>query len=173
MKNCFSKLLAIALCVVCMFCTSSCVIYVDNPEQTASVSENKTEVSATESKTEVSVTDKEYPCTFETVKDLLSAIKKNPYEYSNMEVLVKGTLCKCEEDGNLDAILALVDTREPLPDFNGVELRYQIKNSPSINIRITDDILYSIAEHNDYMQVSGIVKISNGEVYLDNCTYTP
>lgn len=102
---------------------------------------------------------------FNTVADLLAAIKADPYKYANKEVQVKGTLAKCED------ILALVDISEPLSSYYGVELRYQVKNNPSINIKITDDILYSVAEHNDHLQITGTVKISNGEIYLDNCTY--
>ena len=109
---------------------------------------------------------------FSTVANLLAAIKANPYKYANQEIQVKGTLCKCEGSGNVSSILALVDTAEPPPTF-GVALRYEVEHSPNINIKITDDILYSVAEHNDYLQITGTVKISNGEIYLDNCTYTP
>ena len=107
-----------------------------------------------------------YTYSFNNVNDLLSAIKTNPYEYNNKEVQVEGTLAKC------DAILALVDINEPL-DSRGVMLRSQLKNNPNINIKIPDDLLYTIANHNDYMQISGTVKIANGEIYLNNCTYTP
>ena len=109
--------------------------------------------------------NEELSLSFETVSDLLNAIKNDPYTYANKTIQVKGTLAKC------DPILALVEINEPLDSYYGVELRYQIKNNPSIDIKITDDILYTVAEHNDYLQISGVVKIVNGEIYLDNCTY--
>jgi hypothetical protein len=130
-----------------------------------------TDSNETEGKSEASEIP-EQQVSFETVKDLLDALNKNPDKYNHKEVYVKGTLCKCEEDGGYSAILALVDINEPLPSYNGVELRYQIKNNPSINIKITDDTLYSLAKHNEYMMVGGFVRISDGKLYLDDCIYT-
>lgn len=103
---------------------------------------------------------------FETVSELLAAIKYDPYKYANKEIQVQGTLCKFESD----KITVLFDLSEPLTANNGVQLRYVARTSPNIDIVISDEILYTVAESGDYMTVCGIVKISDGEIYLDNCT---
>ena len=105
---------------------------------------------------------------FETVSDLLSAIKHDPYNYIDKEVQVKGTLCKFEGD----IITALVEVPDPLAVKNGVVFRYEAIKSPKINIIISDEIMYTVIESGDYITACGIVRISNGELYLDNCTYT-
>lgn len=136
-------------------------------EHTSTLPTDKNEA---EEESEVSE-NPEQQFSFKTVQDLLAAIKKSPYKYIDKRVFVKGTLCKCEKSGHLSAILALVDTNEPLPAYNGAELRYQLNINPSINITMVNDVSYTVIEHNDYLRISGIVKISNGEIYLDRCTY--
>lgn len=105
---------------------------------------------------------------FETVSDLLSAIKHDPYNFIDKEVQVKGTLCKFEGDKTT----VLVEVPDPLAVKDGVVFRYEAINSPKINITISDEIMHAVIESGDYITACGIVRISNGEVYLDNCTYT-
>lgn len=126
------------------------------PEETTSTEETKSEALNNE-------------FAFNTVADLRKAIKYDPYKYYDAEIQVKGTLCK--SDGG--EITALVDLTEPLPtDRYGVEFRYEVRNNPNIDIVIADEVLYTVAENGDYMTVCGVVKIVNGEIYLDNCEYS-
>ena len=105
---------------------------------------------------------------FGTVSDLLSAIKHDPYHYIDKEIQVKGTLCKFESDN----IAVLFDLSEALDVKDGVALRYAARKGPNIEITIPDEIMNTVIESGDYIAVTGAVKISDGEIYLDNCTYT-
>lgn len=114
--------------------------------------------------------NKESTTYFGTVSELLSAIKHDPYNYIDKEIQVKGTFCKFESDKS-----ALLFDRSLTSDgdpSSGVSFRYEARRSPNIDIKISDDILYTVAEDGDYITVSGTVKISDGKIYLDNCTYT-
>lgn len=114
--------------------------------------------------------NKESTTYFGTVSELLSAIKHDPYNYIDKDIQVQGTFCKFENDKN-----ALLFDRSLTSDgdsSSGVAFRYEARRSPNIDIMISDDILYTVAEDGDYITVSGTVKISDGKIYLDNCTYT-
>lgn len=150
MKTTLNKSFSVILCLLLCFGFCSCEIYYKSH-------------SGTETSFYVSTSNKDDGdlFTFESVDELKVAIKKEPKYYNDMQVTVKGTAIA------YDSVL-LVDFSGS--DFGAME-RYEAKKN-SITIIITDDILYSVLETGDYIEVYGTVKISNGEFYLDNCRYT-
>ena len=148
MKKLFIVILVITFS---MFCLSSCEFYYK------SYGEMETSIDIA-----TSINDDGDPFTFRSVDELKIAIKKEPKYYNDMQVTVNGTVIAYD-----DSVL--------LADLSGsgvglMEEFYARQNS--ITIIITDDILYSVLETGDYIEVYGTVKISNGEFYLDNCRYT-
>lgn len=105
---------------------------------------------------------------FGTVSDLLAAIKHDPYHYMDKEVEVQGTLCKFGSE----TLLFDRPLTSSSASSSGVAFRYEAENSPNIEITISDETWYTVAESGDYFTVSGTVKISDGKIHLDNCTYT-
>lgn len=106
---------------------------------------------------------------FGTVSDLLTAIKHDPYNFIDQDIQVKGTLCKFESE------TLLFDYRKTSVRPDGMdryEFRTAARNTPNVCIIIPDEILYTVVESGDYITVSGTVKIADGKIYLDNCTYT-
>lgn len=101
---------------------------------------------------------------FEKVSDLLKAIKYDPYNYLDKEIQVRGTVCKFESE------TILFDYKD-YSVTSGVEFRSIALASVHISIVIPDDILYTVLDSGDYITVSGVVKISDGTIYLSNCTY--
>lgn len=145
MKKHITELLLAVFCVIFAFGFSSCETYVENI-----------------SKAETSVVDDGDPFTFESVDELKIAIKKEPKYYSNKQVTVKGTAI-AYDDSFLLADLSI----------SGVGLMEEFyARQNSITVIIPDDILCSVLETGDYIKIAGTVNISNGEIYLDNCTYT-
>ena len=142
------RILSFSLCVILSFSLFSCV------EQDNNIGE-----------TETANMDDNDPYTFSTVSELKNAIKKNPKHYNNKDITIQGTIMK-------------VDSDTLLVDFSGSTLgameRYEIKKDSSryIAIVIPDDILSAVLETGDYIKLSGTVRISEGEIYLDNCEYT-
>lgn len=156
MKKHITRALMIALCVVFMFCTSSCVIYVDSPEQKEPTAE---------SKAEASVADKESPRIFESVEELKKAIDNDPKYYHNKQITLKGTVLKTS-----DTNVNITDYSE-VPSQIGVEWRYQARQCPNISITIDDEILRTAIESGDYIEVYGIVVVEGSIVFLDKCDY--
>ena len=155
MKELFIATLVIALVMLCL---SSC----ERSETTIERGETTVE------KSETTMEDNYY--SFNTVADLLEAIKYDPYKYADKEIQVKGTFLKRERD-NISALVDLSTTYTDDSDLSEFLIGYHYRNDPSIDVMITDDLLNTVAECWDYMTVSGIVRITNGNIYLDNCTY--
>ena len=150
-KTILGKLLSITLCLIFCFIFCSCEFCRINYGST-----NTSNYLGT------SINKDDDPFTFESVDELKIAIKKEPKYYNNKQVTVKGTAIAYE-----DCIL--------LVDFNGTDFgameRYESKKN-SVVIIIPDDVLYSVLETGDYIEVNGTVAISDGKTYLDNCDYT-
>lgn len=141
----------------------------DLQEQKNSTENYKEQVEYLEEKFNSSaVNDDTSSYSFNAVDKLLNAIKMKPTEYNNVEVCVVGTMCKSESDN----ITALVDLEELPSASSGVVFRYAVRNNPNVTVKIADDIMYTVLETGDYIKICGVVKITNGEIYLDNCTYT-
>lgn len=149
-KKYTSIFLMIVLCATVTLCTSCA-----NNRENSNISETMREEQ----------TDDGNPFTFSTVSELKNAIKKNPKYYNNKEITIQGTIC------DRDSGLLLVD-------FNGssigVKEYAEIRKNSSryIAIVIPDDVLSAVLETGDYIKLNGTVRISEGEIYLDNCEYT-
>lgn len=138
------RILSIALCVILSFSLFSCI------EQDNNVGETET----------VNIDDND-PYTFDTVAELKSAIKKNPGEYENKQVTVEGSIVK--NDNQVILSDAVGD--------GGVMFRQNARKSPNITIIMIDDKKNTLLDDGDYVKIHGTVKISDVEIYLDNCDY--
>jgi hypothetical protein len=144
MKSFFGRMLVIIVSLVLCLCLFSC--HADNVEDTA---ENDSNESATSHN--------------DDVKNLLSDIKKDPSLYEDKQITVKGWVCKRE-----DVII--------LADYNAVDgamLRYELEGGklPRITICMSADKKAVLLDTGDYVNVTGTVKISENEIYLDDCDY--
>lgn len=140
------RILSIVLCVILSFSLFSC------SEQDK---DNKND------ETEITYIDDSDPYTFDTVADLKAAIKKNPEQYENKQVSVEGSI-------------VFNDNRVILSDAvgnGGVTFRVDALRSPNITIIITNDKKVALLDDGDYVKIYGTVKISDVEIYLDNCDY--
>ena len=90
------------------------------------------------------------------IKDLLSAIKKNPTEYNDKKVSIKGTILK--EEGKT----VLLDYHQNISSETGevtgsdllfgVQQRYEAKSKPSIEVVLLDNIQSYVVESWDYVE---------------------
>lgn len=99
--------------------------------------------------------------TFANTEELMNAIKHNPSHYNGKVVVVEGIVKKTNDEISL-------------ANFND---RYSSGSigrltSPYIRICILDTLQQSVVDYGDHIKLKGTVTISNGEIYLDNCTYT-
>ena len=138
------RILSIALCVILSFSLFSCI------EQDNNVGETET----------VNIDDND-PYTFDTVAELKSAIKKNPGEYENKQVTVEGSIVK--NDNQVILSDAVGD--------GGAMFRADALRSPNITIIITNEKNVTLLDNADYVKIHGTVKISDVEIYLDDCDY--
>lgn len=100
------------------------------------------------------------PYTFDTVAALKSAIKKDP-SLEEQQVTVKGSILKSE-----DGII--------LTDYSGdggVMFQVEAKRHANITVIISEDKKVMLLDSGDYVEIIGIVKISDVDVYLDECDY--
>lgn len=136
------KFLSIIFCIGIILCLASC----QNPNGNT---ENTEENSASNEST--------------YVQDLNLEIKKNPKEYNGKQITIKGYALYYLSELYLSDLCA-----------NGVADRYEIsQNTKSkVEIVIADEVLLTVLETGDYIELTGTVTISDGKVYLDNCTYT-
>jgi predicted RNase H-like nuclease (RuvC/YqgF family) len=115
-----------------------------------------------------------YSYEFTTVNALIAAIKSNPEAYHNKKVKVFGMIFTYESDNKKE--FALID-------YKGEELSYsydfkarlfkneKIEAKEAIDVTLSSDLQYTVAETGDYVNLYGTVKITNGEIYLDKCQY--
>ena len=156
MKNFIIRICCITLCIVTAFCFASCK---DNSSSSSSES--------------TSVVEEISP-----IKDLLSAIKKNPAKYNNKPTFLKGTILK--ENGKT-ILLDYHDCIEPKPSGSSItsssilkefEERKKAKGKPSIEVVLLDNIQSYVVESWDYVKIKGMVKITSEKIYLDKCECT-
>ena len=102
--------------------------------------------------------------TFANTQELMNAIKHNPSHYNGKVVLVEGFVEKTEDK----IILGLNDGSGA--GRYGIVL--SIRKNPNFRIIVTNQLQQSVLGDGDRIKLQGTVTISNGEVYLDNCTYT-
>lgn len=118
-----------------------------------------------------------YEYYFESVEKLLYAIKHEPEKYNNARIKVIGTLQTGLESTLYD--MRLVDytiTSDYIPSTEGVEGRYQFrkvldKSASKIDIEITSDAQYAVAETGDYVKIYGKVRITRERIFIDDCAY--
>lgn len=148
------KKLAIIFCVVLILGIASYLIY-------DSVDTEVTEV--TEVTEETTSVGTEPIASFNSVEGFNTALKKNPNQYIGNRVSIRGYMDKLTLGNYIYTWLEDVFSQ---PD----ELR-----DPSVaNIKlfITDEVLLTVVEHGDYVEICGTVEIEDGEICLKNCTCT-
>lgn len=118
-----------------------------------------------------------YSYEFSSVNALLTAIKKNPEAYHNKQVKIFGMILTYEHETFNRKEIALIDYKnEDISfSFNDFEARYlkrnKIEAKEAIEVTLSNDLQYTVAETGDYVNFYGTVKITNGEIYLDKCQY--
>lgn len=117
-----------------------------------------------------------YSYEFTSVNALLTAIKNAPEAYHNKQAKVFGMILTYESLTFDRKEIALIDNKgESLPDTDDFAARYLYRKKAeakeAIDVILSSDLQYTVAETGDYVNLYGIVKITNGEVYLDKCQY--
>ena len=138
------RILSILLCIVFCLGLSAC---------------NRADTDPTEETT--ATTDDNDPNTFENVAKAKDAIKKAPSLYENNRITVKGSIVKRDDRIFLSS----------LRGDGGAMFRYEAMRSPNIAIVMADNKMGVLLENGDYVKITGTVKISDTEIYLDACEY--
>ena len=105
-----------------------------------------------------------YSYEFDSVTALWEAVKKAPSAYTNQNIKVVATVYK-DKQGDI-VIVDINDENLGLLDGSLKTLSFLSKNA-NIDVKIPN----AFVESGDYIKLYGTVKISNGEIYLDNCQY--
>ena len=120
----------------------------------------------------------EYDFFFTSVKDLLYAIKHEPDKYNNAKVKILGTMQKGYDGLLYEA--RLVDFTADSTNMSideSLSSQYQFRktldsSSSKINVLISNDAQFSVAEDGDYVKLYGSVTITRDEIYITNCEYS-
>ena len=119
-----------------------------------------------------------YDYFFDSVEDLLVAIKHHPEEYNNAKVKVVGTLQTglsntLYETRLVDFTAKSTNTPSSIDGvMDGYNFRKVLDNSDGkIDIIISNDEQFAVAEDGDYVKVYGTVKITRDAIYIDGCEY--
>ena len=122
--------------------------------------------------------DVTYSYSFNSVNELLTAVKDRPWAYNNMQVKVLGTLYN-EYFDVCDPYLVDYENGESFPDniISGelatyIWMKKKKDANQLIDIILASDTQFTVAESGDSVKMYGTVVISNGEIYLDNCKYS-
>lgn len=112
---------------------------------------------------------------FESVENLLSAIKHDPEKYNNAKVKVVGTVQKffsseAKYDGRLVDFVA-TSTNTP-SSLDGVMERYNFNQTLGgskydIYLNILNDAQYAVASDGDYVKIYGTVKLERDNIYIE------
>lgn len=118
--------------------------------------------------------DVTYSYEFSSVNALYSAIKSNPAAYNNKQVKIFGMIFTYEISKKT---IGLIDyKRENLSSYGsglraGIFMDKKIEAKEGIEVTLSNDMQYTVAETGDYINLYGTVRITNGEIYLDKCQY--
>ena len=121
-----------------------------------------------------------YSYEFSSVNALITAIKKDPEAYHNKQVKVFGMLLTYNaynSNKKYVKFVSLFDYKNEnisfSPDDYEAEylMRKKSEAKEAIDIILSSDLQYTVAETGDYVNLYGIVRITNGEIYLDKCQY--
>ena len=166
MRKILTNIICIAICFSCILCLSSC--RKDKTENTPapSAKEEIWDDKLLESDPK-GVAYYEY---FKTVGELLDAIKRNPDLYNNKEIKVIGTIYR--DDNNMllidySAVSGNMPTGTSLMDEYLFEQSLNTYNK--IEILITSDAQYAVAENGDYVKIYGTIRLEREHIYIDNC----
>lgn len=145
------KKIAIIICVVLILGVASYSIY-------DSIDTEETEA------TEATVSVSEEPiASFDSVDSFNIALKKNPMQYINKQVSIKGYMNKLSY--GIHNYTWLEDVHTPSDELVD-------PNAPRIELFITDEVVLTVVGDGDYVEVCGTVEIEEGEIRLKNCTCT-
>lgn len=146
MKKFYKRILVVSLSFVLCLGLSSCDSVVESSieETTASINNSN-------------------PYILDSVASLKAAIKRNLSMYENKRITITGTIVK------RDSSIILSDIA-PTKD-NGGMFRFDALKMPNITIIFQDDKTTVLLDSGDYVKIFGTVKISNSEIYLDDCEY--
>jgi hypothetical protein len=100
---------------------------------------------------------------FDTVESFRLAMKKNPKQYIENRISIKGYMDKLTL-GNYNYTW-LEDVHTPSDELVDPK-------APRIELFITDEVVLTVVGDGDYVEVCGTVEIEEGEVCLKNCTCT-
>lgn len=169
MKKHFISLLLAALCISLVFVFFSCESN-DKPEETTEQEEITEKYPDELIKSDPE--DMEYDYFFENVNSLNTAIKKDVERYNNTKIKVIGTLCGGD---HLIDYTATTSTVVGWETYSDVAKRLTVARADrangAIEIHITNDAQYAVAESGDYVKLYGTIKITRDEVSLTNCEY--
>lgn len=117
-----------------------------------------------------------YSYEFPSVNALLMAIKKNPEAYNNKQVKVFGMILAYEHLSLNKKVIALIDYKnEALSNTDDFVARslYRTKTEvkEAIEVTLSNDLQYIVAETGDYVNLYGTVRITTGGIFLDNSQY--
>ena len=167
-----NKLLAVLLLLASvLMCFSSCDETEEPPETPVKVESWADEILNSDPD------GVEYDFFFTSVKDLLYAIKHEPDKYNNAKVKILGTMQKGYDGLLYEA--RLVDFTIDSTNCPGDEAlsRYEFRktldqSSSKINVLISNDAQFSVAEDGDFVKLYGMVTITRDEVCITNCEYS-
>lgn len=140
------RILSILLCLVFCLGLSAC---------------NRADTDPAEETTATTVDNDPY--TFGSVVKAKDAIKKDPALYENKQITVDGTVIW--KEGSLT-----LSNYRCVGAFEGMQ-RYYAYRAPAITIVMSDKKMNTLLEDGDYVKITGTVKISDTEIYLDACEY--
>ena len=114
-----------------------------------------------------------YEYSFDNVKDLLVAIKSNPYAYYNKNVKVIGWVYK--ESDSYETVL-VSDGIMDLSANHGYSIAHEVwlarQNNSAVNLTFLTELEYAVLDSGDYVKLYGTILIDNsGEILLSDCTY--
>lgn len=117
-----------------------------------------------------------YSYEFPSVNALLMAIKKNPEAYHNKQVKVFGMILAYEHLALNKKVIALIDYKnEALSNTDDFVVRslYRTKTEvkEAIEVTLSNDLQYIVAETGDYVNLYGTVRITTGGIFLDKSQY--
>ena len=168
--KCTNKFLAILWLLSLILCFSSC-------DKTDTSKEIQVKVESWSD--EIITSDPEganYDYYFASIKDLLYALKREPDKYNGVKVKVIGTMQLGYEDLSYEARLVDFIADSTNISSDGVLGRYNFNktldsSSSKVNIIISNDAQFSVAETGDLVKLYGIVSITRDSICINNCEY--
>lgn len=179
MKHSSKRIIIIAICsilaIAVIALTTSLILTIKNYQETIEDLEDDLEEKEDNDSKDDADNDNadnvKVPFSFDTVNDLITAVKSNPSTYANKKITVKGTILKKNDHTavcDLSDVSGLSSSLEFDVSEYAIYRKYK-ENNFCIDIVFYDDLSYSVATTGDYVELGGTVKVSNGKIILDNC----